>query len=145
MRRLLSGLLLLGALASGGARADQFVQDGEFTVHYAALATVDLAPEVARGFGIARSRHRALLTLNAQRRGGDRTASVPATAKGTARSLLGHVQTLELRPAREGETHYVLAEFEALDQEWLNFEVAVLPEGASRPLTVKFKQQFYTD
>jgi hypothetical protein len=70
---------------------------------------------------------------------------VPASATGTARSLIGHVQELPLRSAREGEVHYVLAEFQVVPQEWLAFELQVSPQGAPRPLPVRFRQQFYPD
>jgi hypothetical protein len=138
--------LLAATLFASAAHAEQFVRDGEFLVHYAALQTTELTPEVARQFEVTRSKRRILLVLNAQKETAPgRTVPQPATASGTVRNLIGHVQPLKLRPIREGEVHYVIADAEALDGEYLVFDVQVLPEGAARPLAVQFKQQFYQD
>ena len=70
---------------------------------------------------------------------------MPATASGTATTLLGHVQTLELRAVREAEVHYVVASFQTLDGEFMTIDAQVLPQGANAPLQVRFRQQFYRD
>jgi hypothetical protein len=129
----------------GAARAEQFVQDGEYLVHYAALPTITLAPDIARKFGLTRSKRYALLVLNAQRGTLEKNVSITATGEGEARSLIGHVQKLALRQAREGDVHYLLAEVEALNQEFLVFDLRVLPDGATKPLLITFTQQFYSD
>lgn len=146
MYRLLTVLLLSGsALFSATSFAEQRVDQGPWRVHYAALASRDLAPAVARQFGVSRSSKRGLLVLNAQRVDGDQTVPVAASGSGSVRSLIGHQQKLNLRPAQEGPVHYLLAEFDYVDQEHLNFELQVQPAGAPAPLTVRFKQQFYAD
>ena len=101
---------------------------------------------LVRHFEITRSGKLSLLVLNAQRETAPgKTTSLPATATGTVTSLIGHVQPLELRPAREGDVHYVLAQFEAVDQEILQFDLQIMPDGASKPIALKFQQQFYRD
>lgn len=130
----------------GGARAEQFVRDGNFIVHYVALPSTSITPEVARHFAIQRSGNLSLLVLNAQRETAPgKTVSLPATAAGTVTSLIGHVQPLNLQPAREGKVHYLLAQFQAVDQEVLQFDLQITPQGAARPITLKFQQQFYRD
>ncbi|MEC9363527.1 MAG: DUF4426 domain-containing protein [Pseudomonadota bacterium] len=143
MRRFAASALLL--LCSLGAAAEQYVDDGPFRVHYAAVNTTALTPEVARQFGVARTRNEILLVLNAQQRIDGRYVPVPATASGTATTLLGHVQTLELRAVREAEVHYVVASFQTLDGEFMTIDAQVLPQGANAPLQVRFRQQFYRD
>ncbi|MGB1561439.1 MAG: DUF4426 domain-containing protein [Sinimarinibacterium flocculans] len=143
MRRFAASALLL--LCSLGAAAEQYVDDGPFRVHYAAVNTTALTPEVARQFGVARTRNEILLVLNAQQRIDGRYVPVPATASGTATTLLGHVQTLELRAVREAEVHYVVASFQTLDGEFMTIDAQVRPKGANAPLQVRFRQQFYRD
>lgn len=138
-------LALLLALTAGIARAEQYVDLGDYRVHYAALNTTQLAPEVAREFNVSRSDKLIMLVLNAQQRIGGRYESVPATASGTATTLLGHVQSLDLRPVREGDVHYVIASFETLEGEFMTIDARVMPAGAKTPVVVKFKQQFYRD
>lgn len=133
------------ALHAFVAHAEQYVDAGEFRVHYAAINTTQLTPEVARQFGVERTRNRILLVLNAQQEVGGRYQPVPATAAGTATTLLGHVQKLVLRPIREADVHYVIATFETLDGEFMTVDTQVLPSGSNTPIAVKFKQQFYRD
>ncbi len=138
--------LLLGAalLWSAVASAEQFVDAGDYRVHYSAINTTQLQPEIARQFGVTRSRNEALLVLNPQRRDSNGTyVPVAATAQGRSRSLIGHIDKLKLRPVREGQVHYVVANFPILDGEFLTLELSVLPAGASTPIAVKFSQQFY--
>ncbi|MDD3762477.1 MAG: DUF4426 domain-containing protein [Nevskiales bacterium] len=138
--------LLLWLLCALPAAAEQYVDHGEYRIHYAALNSTTLTPEVARQFGVDRSRNQVLLVLSPQQRddGGD-YRPVAATASGTATTLLGHVQKLELRPVREGPVHYVVATFETLDGEFMTVNVDVLPAGANQVVNVRFKQQFYRD
>lgn len=138
--------LIAALLWIGAAQAEQFVREGEYIVHYVALPSTSITPEIARHFGITRSGGLSLLVLNAQRETAPgKTVSLPATAAGTVSSLIGHVQNLDLQPAREGDVHYVLAQFQAVDQEILKFDLLITPQGASKPLTLKFQQQFYRD
>ncbi|SFF48435.1 protein of unknown function [Fontimonas thermophila] len=125
------------------AQAEQYVEAGDFRVHYAVINTTELTPEVARQFGVERTGNRILLVLNAQQRVDGRFQPVPATASGTATTLLGHVQTLRLRPVREADVHYVIASFETLDGEFMTIDVRVLPAGANAPIPIRFRQQFY--
>lgn len=146
MKALLAMVATILLAIPGAARAEQFVEKDGLRVHYVAINTTDIPPEVARPFAIDRSRRYGLVVLNAQRVGADgRTTPLPGAASGRARSLIGHVQPLAFRPVREGEVHYLVAEFETLNQEWLTFEISVTPEGAAAPLPIKFQQQFYTD
>ncbi|MDP9141582.1 MAG: DUF4426 domain-containing protein [Pseudomonadota bacterium] len=141
--RLLLALLLV--LAANTAHAEQFVDLGDFRIHYAALNTTQLTPDVARKFNVQRSSKQILLVLNAQQLVGGKYESVAATASGTATTLLGHVQSLELRPIREADVHYVIASFETLEGEYMTVDARVVPAGATAPITVKFRQQFYMD
>lgn len=145
MTRSLRLLLALGALLLGPAVvAEQFQDQGEYRIHYNALNSTELTPEIARRFGVTRSRQEALLVLSPQRRDEQgRYRPVAAQGEGRARTLLGHVTPLKLRPVREGEAHYLVAPFEVLDGEFVRLELSVLPAGADRPIALSFQQQFY--
>jgi hypothetical protein len=67
------------------------------------------------------------------------------TATGVARNLMGDQQTLTLRPAGGDSTQDLIAEFEVSHLEFLNFDIDVRPEGSTRPLKIKFQQQFFSD
>ncbi len=140
------GALLLGLLLGLPTHAEQFIDSGDYRVHYSAINSTQLTPDVARRFDIARTRGEALLVLNAQRRDADgRYVPIAASASGQARSLIGQVEKLKLRAMREAEVYYVLAPFQVLDGEFLTLELSVLPEGAAAAIPLKFQQQFYRD
>jgi hypothetical protein len=142
-RGVLALALLLAAIV---AQAQQPLRDGASIVHYAALATTDLSAAMAQQYGIRQRSDRALLLLNLQRESAPgKTSPLRGTATGIARNLLGEVQTLQFRPADASNSGDLIAEFDVSHLEFLNFEIEVRPEGALRPLTLKFQQQFFTD
>lgn len=144
MKHVLLALNLL--LLSGMALAQQPVRDGDIVVHYAAMSTQDLSPTMARQYGIRQNNKRAMLLINLQRQTAPgKTTPVRGTANGTARNLIGDQQTLTLRPASDGSTQDLIAEFDIEHLEFLTFDVDVKPEGAKHPLKVKFQRQFFSD
>ena len=139
-------LLLAGsALLSAPLAAEQKLETAHYVLHYSALSTMDLQPEVARKFGVRRNSRQALLVINPQRKSSDGPQPVAATGSGVARNLIGHRQKLALDPVREGPVHYLLASFEIVDQEMITLELEILPQGASEAIPLKFQQQFYVN
>lgn len=130
--------LLLSACAAA-AHAESFATHGEYTVHYNALPSTQIAPEVARQYAITRSANRALLNV-AVRRG---EAAVAARITGAATNLAGQRQELALREVREGEAIYYLAEPRTANQDTLAFELAVVPDGTTAPIVIRFRQEFF--
>lgn len=137
MKRLAAILLLL----AGAAQAENSIERGDYVVHYNALPSTSISPEVARQYAITRSANRALLNIAVLRRG------KPVTAKltGSATNLAGQRQELAVREVREGEAIYYLAEPGVANQDTLAFQIDVLPEGAQQPIPVVFRQEFFPD
>ncbi len=137
--RLLLGLLAVLLVAP--AQAEQSVREGEFVVHYSAVNTTSLPTDILRGFGIVPAPKRRLLVVNVQ----NGNAQVAASASGTARNLMQQSQKLDLRAAPQASMLDLLATFEASEGEVLIFELSVQPQGAPRPIAIRFQQQFYND
>jgi hypothetical protein len=140
-RHLLLGAVMLLAAASAAA---QQVTSGDHTLHYSAIPTLQLTPDVARQYGLTRSSGRALLNIAIRRRdgsGGDH--AVAATVTASATNSAGQRQDLRLREVREGDAIYYLAEARTSDGETLRFEIDASVEGAARPLSARFSQPFY--
>jgi hypothetical protein len=140
-------VLVLVCVASvpAASRAEQSQDFGDYVVHYSAITTDTLLPEIARAYGITRRSNRALLTLSVLKKVmGTTGVPVGATIKGTATNLSGQLRTLEPRTVQEGNAIYYIAEFPVANEEVLDFVLQVAPTGEDRSLTVRFRQQFFT-
>ena len=119
---------------------------GEHVVHFSTQSTTMLAPEVARAYGITRSENRAMLNVAVLRRGETAGGTpVSATVMVEASNLLGQDKNIAMREARDGEAIYYIGEFTVSDEEIVNFNVVVRPEGTGASHEISFKQQFYTN
>ena len=148
MRQLLVVLTLLGALICYNVvRAQQSQDFGNYVVHYNALNTNLIPPQVAQGYGIKRSSSRALLNVAVLKKVMD-TPGTPVGAKVTARgvNLTGQMRELQIREIKDSENAiYYVAEFPVHNLESYRFEINVAIEGEAEPLIVRFAQQFYTE
>lgn len=148
MIHLLSILILIGSLAFSVDGAAQQSQDfGDYVVHYNALNTSLIPPQVAQGYGIARSSSRALLNVTVLKKVMDTPGTpVRATVTATGTNLTGQLREIEIREIRDPEgAIYYIGEFPVHNLETYRFEVAVAVEGENEPLMVVFRQQFYTE
>jgi hypothetical protein len=140
--RLTAALLAL-ALA-GPISAQQSERFGDYEVHYSAINTRMLTPEVARAYGIQRAGTRALLNIAVRTDNGSRAVAARVTA--SARSLTGQRQTIGMEEIREEDAIYQIGTFGIENEEWMTFTIEVQPEGRrGPPFSFTFRQQFYTD
>ena len=148
MKNILSIIFLAGVFTIPGQAEAQQAQDfGDYVVHYNALNTNFIPPQVAQGYGIKRSSSRALLNLTVLKKVMDNPGtpvSAQVTASGT--NLTGQRREIETRELKESEgAIYYIGEFSIHNLETYNFNIEVKVEGEDTPLVVKFRQQFYTE
>jgi hypothetical protein len=116
---------------------------GEFEVHFNALRTDELAPEVARAYGIGRSANRVMLNVSLLRRDADgRTVPVDGKVTATARNLNGQLKDLAMRRITEGASVYFIGEVGISGTEILVFDIEAVPAGAPGTYAVQFKREF---
>ncbi|GAB4171513.1 MAG: hypothetical protein Kow0020_06280 [Wenzhouxiangellaceae bacterium] len=137
-------LLLMAALGlSGSALAQQSMQAGPYEIHYNAFTSDRLAPEVASAYGIRRAGNQAILNITVLKR--DSKEPVRAWLSAAATNLTGQRREIEMREISDQGAIYYLGQFRINDEETLDFEVLVVPEGhAGPPYEVSFRQQFFT-
>ncbi len=148
MKRLLPALtLLVTFVCSCPALAQQSQDFGHYVVHYNALNTNLIPPQVAQGYGIKRSSSRALLNVAVLKKVMDTPGTpVSALVTGRATNLTGQLRELEIREIKDSEgAIYYIAEFPVHNLESYRFEINVAIEGEAEPLMVRFTQQFYTE
>lgn len=148
MTRLLATILLIGLLAVPASGKAQQSQDfGTYVVHYNALNTNLIPPQVAQGYGIQRSSSRALLNITVLKKVMD-TPGTPVQGKVTSSgtNLTGQRRDIQIREIKEAEgAIYYIGELPVHNLETYNFTITILPEGETEPLIVKFRQQFFTE
>lgn len=130
-------------LSSGSSWAEQSVRQGPWVLHYMTMNTTELTPEVAKSYGVTRSRKRGLLMLNLQR-ADTPLVSVDHETTGTIRNLIGQTRGENLRRVQEQDAIYTLVEFRYSHLETMRFDFEVLPSGERSPVHLNFSQQLYT-
>lgn len=123
------------------ARAERFESFGAYQVHYNAVSSGFLKPEVARAYGIVRSRVRGVLLVSLLKD----EQPVAARVSAEARSPRGELHQINMRQIREGEAVYYLGSFPIVDGESLRFSLRVTPAQAPGEFNVGFRQQFFAD
>ena len=142
----LIGVLTALLLAPERGQAEQFQRFGDVVVHYNALSSDQLPPEVAKTYGFARSSRKGLLNIAVQREAGSAPArAIAARVEARASNLMGQRIPVSVREVRDGEAIYYLGEFAVAGTDTLRFEVEVTPEGATAPLKLRFSKDYVTD
>ncbi len=147
MKTWLKLLVLLTALTSSATSAQQAQKFGDYTVHYNALNSSLISPEIAKTYGIRRSDSRALINISVLKNVEHQTAiAVKAEVTTSGRNLTGQTREVKMRAINEGDDAiYYIGELSVRNMETFDFTVMVTPEGQSKAFSVKFRQQFYTE
>ena len=142
MKLLLYPLLILFALP---LRAEQAKDLGDYVVHYIAFTTDTLPPEVARNYGITRSRSRGMINITVLKKGaGIAGKPVPAIVEVSAVNMSNQYRSIPVREIRDGEAIYYIGEFSVSNEDALDFHIQVHPEKKENSYEIRYKQEFFT-
>ena len=145
-RQLLVLLLASALLAPLSALAENSTSAGGYTIHYNAFTTSTLTPEVAKAYGIQRSKFRGMLNVSViKEKEGTTGSSVPARVDVNTLVLTGQSSRLSMREIKEQGAVYYVGEFPVQNEEKVNFVIEVTPEGSMETVIVNMEQQFFTD
>src|SRR5688572_21465270 len=159
--RMLACLILVGGIAAceptgnvdatstqeGVLPATESSKDlGEYVLYFNALNTDQLSPEIAREYGIVRSKSRALLNVSIHRKlGNGQTEAVTGAVSASAINLNGQLKTMTLRELREETAIYYIGELAITDGEVLIYTIDATPSNDASRFTVRFKKQFFVE
>ena len=119
-------------------------ESGDYVLHFNAIRTDSLTPEIATSYGIVRSANRALVIISMVKKAeGSPGIPVPGTVTAEAVNLNGQFKDLTLREIREGEAIYYIGAVAIAGDETLVFTVDAIPENTTTPISVKFQRQFF--
>lgn len=133
--------LFMALVLGGFAQAEIKKTLGDWDVHYIALNSTFLTPEVARANKILRSSKNALLNISVLNKRTKEAQVVNMT--GTARNLLGTTKELTFTEVKEGDAIYYLASVSFSHKEVLRFNIDIT-QGKVRQ-TLQFQETMYVD
>jgi len=140
-KRLLATLCLFSAAAIAHAEISQ--KFGPFEVHYNALTTDELLPEIARAYKIDRSKTRGLVTMSVLKQNEIGALSpVPAKLTVYVTNLNQQLANVVMREIKEGTAIYYLGEFRVSPPDTLKFTATVEVNGQPKREIV-FNQKFF--
>lgn len=140
---LFSLALSLFVAISANANETNMKALGSMNVHYMAIGSTFFTPEIAKSYGITRSRYNALINISVLDNSKDGTPAKTVSLTGTAKNNLGQFKTLNFTEVKEGEAIYYLAQVNYNDEETIHFDITI--NDGSEKQQLKFSQKFYVD
>jgi outer membrane murein-binding lipoprotein Lpp len=119
---------------------------GDLEVHYNAVRTDLLTPDVARAYGIERSANRVLLNVAMlQKTPGGAAVPVDGAVTVQAHNLNAQLKNLQMRRVQERTAVYFIGEVGISGDEILVFNITVEPATGGGRHQVQFKREFSRD
>lgn len=139
-------LLLSWIIFTQWVIAENSTQVDGYTIHHNALTTDVLTPNVAQAYNIQRSKNRGMLTVSVLKNQPSATGiPVKATIKVIATNLNSQLRSIALHEINEGGAIYYIGDFRISNEETLNFQLEVTPDGSDKSYTAKLSQEFFTE
>lgn len=116
---------------------------GDVDINYNVVTTDTLAPQVARAYGIQRSKHRLLLTVAVSRMD-ENNIPRPVSAQVTAHTvnMIEQQRQIRMKTISEGEAIYYIGDLSFATPDFLRFTLNVAEPGAAKPYKIEFQRNF---
>jgi len=143
MKKLLT-LLALTFIAPATALAERSQTFGDIEVHFNAISTDELTPDVAKSYKLDRSKNRGLVTVAVLKKNKLGVGQpVKAEVSASATNLSSQLSSLTMREVQEGNAIYYLGDFRVSPPDTVTFAIKVKPQGESKTHNIEFKQQYF--
>ena len=133
---------LVLAFTSANAQAEQKITKGDWDIHYIAFPSSFLDADVAKQYGLQRSRYMAVINISVLDNSNDDQAQ-NVFIKGTAKNQLGQTKSLEFEKVREDKAIYYLSQLKHIDREVYNIKIEI--QRGDRIENIEFSKMFYVD
>ena len=136
-------LTLLTLFITTKSNAENMKKMGSMNVHYIAIGSTFFTPEVAKAYGITRSRYNGLINISVLDNSKTGNPAKTVSINGQAKNNLGQFKDLEFTEVKEGDAIYYLAQVKYSNEETIHFTLNI--NDGSEQQTLKFSQKFYVD
>ncbi len=123
--------------------AENMKKLGTMNVHYMAIGSTFFTPEIAKVYGITRSRYNGLVNISVLDNTQKNTPSKTVSITGKAKNNLGQFKDLAFKEVKEGGAIYYLAQVNYSNEETIHFDI-MINDGKEKQ-QLKFSQTFYVD
>lgn len=141
-RRFTAGLFVV-TLAALPLKAEQRIVFGDYDIHYNAINSSSLTPDIAKLYRINRTQSQAVLVISVVRNQSETPQGVTTMLNGQIRNDIGQVRSLDFKEVVSGSAVYYLASFRHDNNERMNFQVDIQPEGQANSYKLNFDQVFF--
>lgn len=117
---------------------------GDIEVHFNALSTTELSPDMAKAYKLDRSRNRGMITIAVLKK--DKAGvgqPIKAVISATGVNLSSQLTEITLREIQEGKAIYYLGDYRVSAPDALKFNITIKPQGENKTLKVEFEQKFF--
>lgn len=145
MRTIIALLVVLfSSLAFSDARAqtESPIETENHVIYYNVFPTSTLPEAMARAYGITRSDTRIMLNITVQQRGEEGVQPATARIRAQAVNLNGQLRRFQMREITEEAAIYYIGTIGVSENETLDFEIEVAPEGEREFETIGFRRSF---
>lgn len=142
-------ILLLASisLTVNGADTDNSKTEQGFEVHYNAISTSFLTPEVSKHYQIGRSKNKGFVNIAVLKQvEGKLSQPVEAEIIIKAQNFYGQNKEVVLRKISENDgAIYYIGVFSVSSKEIIKFKAQVKPHNSEAAINIDFDHEFYTD
>lgn len=126
---------------------ESFKVAGEYEVHYNAVRTDQLGADIARAYGIERSKNKVLLNVSVLHKaaGSNAATASDATVDVLVRNLNGQIKDIQMRRIAEATATYYIGEVAFSGSETLVFEIKATPAGSASPIDATLTREFFAN
>ncbi|UUO24890.1 DUF4426 domain-containing protein [Colwellia sp. M166] len=146
MKNIITKLVMFAILSiafATASNAENMKKMNDINVHYIALSSTFLTPEIAKAYGIERSRYKGLINISVLDNTQQDNPAKTVIINGKARNDVGQIKSLEFTEVVEGDAVYYLAQVNYTNEETIYFDINITDKGQQHNL--KFSQKFYVD
>lgn len=136
-------ILFLFGLFSTNAVAENMKKMGSLNVHYMAIGATFLTPEIAKAYGIERSKYNGLINISVLDNTKRNTPAKAVSIVGRAVNNAGQMKQLSFEEVKEGQAIYYLAQVNYRHDETIKFSLTITDGNESHELN--FTKTFYVD
>lgn len=130
-----------------GSDSDQSKIEQGYEVHYNALSTSFLTPEVSKHYQIGRSKTKGFVNIAVLKQvEGKVSEPVEAEIAINVQNFYGQKKDVELRKISENDgAIYYIGTFSVSSREIVKFKAQVRPKNSEALINISFDQEFFTD